>query len=300
MDGRSCGVGEIFSRNDSVRDVVLFMIRPSTLAVLRVNLSELAGAIDSIRGNWSISQPNSESPATSSINLVASWSTSTRIYNRCSTPASRRVTLRGFEISLATFDLQPPSSLLKLNGRARQVEAWIERTLRVKESSLDPLFRSFRYSHKFPVLPHFPLLLLPAMQTRSRRRAVATPRRPQSVAALLPEEIVDSIFAQFGYDFSTPSWYPAQLGRLGDLSNMSVVAEGWLKPARRLLFSKVIIEEWEHLQETVDDEAGIQVRELEIRDDKMNAVKPAKDSEGDIRVAQETSQSTTPYPHRRS
>ena len=45
--------------------------------------------------------------------------------------------------------------------RTRAIDHWIERILRVKESSLDPLSRSFRYALTFLVLPRYSLLLLP-------------------------------------------------------------------------------------------------------------------------------------------
>ena len=52
--------------------------------------------------------------------------------------------------------------------------------------------------------------------------------------------------------------------RYGNLNNLSVVAEGWTTPARRLLFRKVQIEEWAHLQEEVGEGLGELVRELDI------------------------------------
>ena len=48
---------------------------------------------------------------------------------------------RRFEISLATFDLQPPSLVLELKKSVGTVEQSIQKILRVKESSLDPLYR---------------------------------------------------------------------------------------------------------------------------------------------------------------
>ena len=133
-----------------------------------------------------------------------------------------------------------------------------------------------RYSLEFSVLPHSSLLLLPVMQTRSRSRAVATPRVQQSVAALLPEEIIDSILLQLGYDYSTPAWYADQFGRSGVLSGMSVVAEGWSRPARRLLFRTVKVAGWKHLQERPADWVGKQVRRLEINDSGMYGVECGK------------------------
>ena len=99
-----------------------------------------------------------------------------------------------------------------------------------------------------------------------------TPRRPQSVAALLPEEILDVIFGELEYDYSTPSGDTDRLGRSGNLSHMSVVAEGWTRPARRLLFRTVKVAGWKDLQEPVGDWVGQQVRRLEIALDELDGV----------------------------
>ena len=103
------------------------------------------------------------------------------------------------------------------------------------------------------------------MQTHSRSCAVATPRPPQSVAALLPEEILDSIFAQFGFNYSLDARWEDRDERNINLNNVSVVAEGWTRPARRLLFRSVKIWSWSHMQEVVEEGVGKQVRVLEIR-----------------------------------
>ena len=161
------------------------------------------------------------------------------------------------------FDLQPPSSLLELNGSARTIKYWTERILRVKESSLDPLFRSFRYSLEFPVLPHSSLSFHATMQNQSVSPPMSTPRQPQSVAALLPEEILDSIFAQFGFNYSMDANARDRMERFSILSHMSVVAEGWTRLARRLVFRTVRIKGWTHLQE-VEEGLGKQVRDSEI------------------------------------
>ena len=185
-------------------------------------------------------------------------------YERSSISASRRVMSPRFEISRPTFNLHPPSSLLKLNERAWTVEYCNEKLLRGEEPSLDPLSRYFRYSLEIPALPHSSLLLLPVMQNQSLVPSTSTPRRHQSVAALLPAEIVDSIFAQFGYDYARDVSHQDLVERKRDLSNMSVVAEGWLNPARRLLATKVSIWSWRHLQEEVGEYLGQQVRDFEI------------------------------------
>ena len=52
--------------------------------------------------------------------------------------------------------------------------------------------------------------------------------------------------------------------RFGVLSDVSVVAEGWKWPARRLLCKTVRIKSWKHLQEMVEDWAGGEVRNLHI------------------------------------
>ena len=99
---------------------------------------------------------------------------------------------------------------------------------------------------------------------KNTKKSQSTP--PQSVAALLPEEILDSIFAQLGFDYSLDADGQDRRDRYRNLSNMSVVAEGWLKPARRLLLRTVRIREWSHLQEEVEEGMGEYVRELDIRE----------------------------------
>ena len=56
------------------------------------------------------------------------------------------------------------------------------------------------------------------------------------------------------------------------LSNISVVAEGWMRPARRLLCRTVRILGWSHLQEEVEEGLGKQVRDLEVNGDHWHAV----------------------------
>ena len=129
---------------------------------------------------------------------------------------------------------------------------------------MDPLSRSFRYSLEFPVLPHSSLAFLATMQNQSTTLSISTPHQPQSVAALLPEEIVDAIFAQLGLDCSLDAKARDRMERYRNLSYISVVAEGWTRPARRLLFRTVTIREWSHLQEEVREGLGELVRDLEI------------------------------------
>ena len=180
--------------------------------------------------------------------------------------------MRRFEISLSTFDLQPPSSLFKLNGSAGSIEYRIEKLLRVEESSLDPLSRLFPLLPRFPRSPSFHLPFHATMQNQSITPLTSTPDRPQAVAALLPEEIIDSILLQLGYDYSTPAWFPSQSERAKVLSIMSVVAEGWTEPARRLLFRTVRVETWANLKEPVGHGVGKQVRRLEIGNSGLDGV----------------------------
>ena len=133
----------------------------------------------------------------------------------------------------------------------------------MEESSLDPLFRLFRYSLEFLVLLLSSLPFLATMQNQSLAPSPSASSRQQSVAALLPEEIVDHIFAQFGYDMMNAYWQDHVDGT-NNLSNMSVIADGWTMPARRLLFRKVAIWSWSHLQEEVEEGLGKLVRDFKI------------------------------------
>lgn len=87
---------------------------------------------------------------------------------------------------------------------------------------------------------------------------------PQSVAALLPEEILDLVFAQFDFNHSLCARRQDRHERDRHLSNMSVVAEGWKRPARTLLFRTVRVKDPVHLQEKADEWAREEVRELEV------------------------------------
>ena len=110
------------------------------------------------------------------------------------------------------------------------------------------------------------------MQNQSIIPSASTPDRPQAVAALLPEEIIDSILLQLGYDYSTPAWFPSQSERAKVLSIMSVVAEGWTEPARRLLIRTVRVETWAKLKAPVGHGVGKQVRRLEIGNSGLDGV----------------------------
>ena len=96
------------------------------------------------------------------------------------------------------------------------------------------------------------------------RQLVPSPAQVQSIAALLPAEIVDCIFSHFDFNYLIEAAFYERAERNRMLSNMSVVAESWKGPARRLLFRNVRIRSWEHLQEKVEDWAGGEVRRLDI------------------------------------
>ena len=84
------------------------------------------------------------------------------------------------------------------------------------------------------------------MQNLSLLLSASTLNRRQSIAALLPEEILDLVFAVEGFFLgdSTDDGLEGdenEEGRARHLSDLSVVAEGWTTPARRLLFRTVQI-----------------------------------------------------------
>ena len=103
------------------------------------------------------------------------------------------------------------------------------------------------------------------MHTRSRTRSVAVPRPPQSIAALLPAEIVDCIFSHFDFDYSVDGSRSDRIERERTLSMMSVVAEGWKGPARRLLCRTVCVWSWNQLAEGVPEWArgGLQNSQID-------------------------------------
>ena len=76
---------------------------------------------------------------------------------------------------------------------------------------------------------------------------------PQSVAALLPPEILDCIFEHFDFDSSLNTAGFVRAERSNNLSNMSVVAEGWKGPARRLLCRTVVVSRRDELAEGVPE-----------------------------------------------
>ena len=102
------------------------------------------------------------------------------------------------------------------------------------------------------------------MQNQSALASISTGRQPQSVAVLLPEEIVDLILAQIGFDYSVDASRQDRWERSEILSDISVIAEGWTRPARRLLVKSVKVWTWPQLEETVPGWAGKWVRELAL------------------------------------
>ena len=178
----------------------------------------------------------------------------------------------------STFVLLPSSSSFELKQRHRTVEDQTEKISRAQESSLDPLsrsFRSFPYSNS-PRLPHSPLPRSLVMQNRSRTRSVAFPNPSQSVAALLPLEIVDCIFSHFDFSYSVDATGADGTERTGNLSNMSVIAEGWKGPARRRLCRTVRIVRWEQLAEGVPEWARGGLQTANIQHTSWEEVQPHK------------------------
>ena len=94
---------------------------------------------------------------------------------------------------------------------------------------------------------------------------IPTALRPlQSIAALLPPEIVDCIFSHSHSHSDYTHHYGGSVFRDKHLNDLSVVAEGWKSPARRWLFRNVKIQSWEHLSKSIPEWAGHWVAELEL------------------------------------
>ena len=89
-----------------------------------------------------------------------------------------------------------------------------------------------------------------------------TPPQIQSIAALLPAEIVGCNFSHFDLNYSLDAYADDRAERIRTLSNLSVVAEGWNWPARRLLFRTVRIRGLEHIMEHLEERAGLEIRSL--------------------------------------
>ena len=86
---------------------------------------------------------------------------------------------------------------------------------------------------------------------------------------------MDSVFAELGFDYSMDARWGDRVDRDRNLSNMAVVAEGWTRPARRLLFRSIRIEKWAQMQ-TVEHWAGAEVRDLDISTAGWSRVKTEK------------------------
>ena len=121
------------------------------------------------------------------------------------------------------------------------------------ESEQDPPFGLFPsiplVPTNAPARPCNPSCDAPAMSHTILIPSTST----QSVAALLPPEIVDCIFSHFDFDYSIYTLGKDLMERTSNLSNMSVIAEGWREPARRLLCRTVRIVRWEQLAEGVSE-----------------------------------------------
>ena len=114
------------------------------------------------------------------------------------------------------------------------------------------------------------------MQTHSRIRSVTFPHPSQSVAALLPAEIVDCIFSHFDFDYSIHTDSLDRAKRSSNLSNMSVIAEGWKGPARRRLCRTVRFVRWDQLAEGVPEWARGGLQTANIQHTSWEEVQPHK------------------------
>ena len=168
------------------------------------------------------------------------------------------------ESSDSTFAFLPSSSSFELKRRRRTVEDQPEKISRAQESSLHPLSRSIPSFPYSPRLPHSPLPRSFSMHTRLHNRSVTLARPPQSVAALLPAEIVDCIFFHFDFDYSMEASQQDRQERDKNLSSMSVVAEGWTGPARRKLFRNRRVVCWDDLTDKVVARVGGEVRNITL------------------------------------
>lgn len=86
----------------------------------------------------------------------------------------------------------------------------------------------------------------------------------QSVAALLPRELLDNIFEHFDFNYSQDARQQQRDERDKTLQSVAVVVRAWMVPAKRLLFRNVTIASWAHLCKTVDEWVGATVRTLRI------------------------------------
>ena len=102
------------------------------------------------------------------------------------------------------------------------------------------------------------------------------PRPPQSIATFLPAEIVDCIFSHFDFDYPVDAPRKDSIERHRNLSNMSVIAEGWKGPARRRLCRTVRIVRWEQLAEGVPEWARGGLQTANIQHTSWEEVQPHK------------------------
>ena len=120
----------------------------------------------------------------------------------------------------------------------------------------------------FPEFSSFPCSPLPRfadMQDQSTALLMTALTPTQSIAALLPPEIVDCIFSHFDFDYSIEADEADGIERTSNLSNMSVIAEGWKGPARRLLCRTVCVWSWDRLAKGVPEWArgGLQNAQID-------------------------------------
>ena len=101
------------------------------------------------------------------------------------------------------------------------------------------------------------------MQNLSTTPYPATSDQPQSIAARVPEEIVDLVIQHFSFDYSMDVDWQDYMERVKCLSNVSRVVSGWRDPARRMLMRSVKLSTYEGLG-SMPDWAGELVRTLEL------------------------------------
>ena len=94
-------------------------------------------------------------------------------------------------------------------------------------------------------------------------RCTLLPPPPQSIAALLPAEILDCIFSHFYSAYSLDAQIGSRIDRDDNLIRFSLVAPAWNGTARRFL-RRVTIASFEHLGEEVPDWVGGAVRSLKV------------------------------------
>ena len=101
------------------------------------------------------------------------------------------------------------------------------------------------------------------MQNQSLLPSPSTPDQPQSIAALIPEEIVDSVIQHLSFDYSMDVDWQEYMERVECLSSVSRVVSGWKEPARRMLMRSIKLSTLEGLQ-TMPEWASDLVGTLEL------------------------------------